>query len=97
MKVKEVIEKCSSENIWSLCEFEEEFSELKLVASNLNVDRYRWYEISTNVYECEDGFVGVSGVSQLYSEMMSYSDCMCECTAVEYESFTTVSYKPKNV
>lgn len=97
MKVAEVIEKCSSKNIWPLWEFEEEFPNLKLVASDLNVERDRWFEISTNVYECENGFVGVSGVSQVYSEMMSWSDCMCECTAVEYESFTTVSYKPKNV
>lgn len=96
MKVAEVIEKCSSENIWSFWEFEEEFPELKLVASDLNVERDRWFEISTNVYECEDGFVGVSGVSQVYSEMMSNSDCDCPCTAVEYESFTTVSYKPKS-
>ena len=96
MKVAEVIEKCNSESIWSFWEFEEEFPDLKRAASNLNVDRLRWFEISTNVYECEDGFVGVEGVSEVFSEMMSYSDCDCPCTAVEYESFTTISYRPKS-
>lgn len=95
MKVAEVIEKCSSKNYWSLWEFEEDFDDLKCVATDLEIDRHRWYEVSTRVYECEDGFVGVSGVAELYSEMMSWDDCYCPCVAVEYESFTTVSYKPK--
>lgn len=95
MKVTEVIEKCSSENIWSLLEFEEEFPGIKRVASDLNIERDRWFELATNVYECEDGFVGVNGISEVYSEMMSNSDCECPCTATEYEEFTTVSYRPK--
>ena len=95
MKIAEVIEKCSSKNIWSLWEFEEEFPDLKRVASDLNVERARWFEHATNVYECEDGFVGVSGVAELYSEMMSWDDCGCECTAVEYEAIPSITYKPK--
>ncbi len=96
MKVSEVIEKCSSENLWSLWEFEEEFPDLKRVASDLNVDRHRWFELATNVYECEDGFVGVEGISEVFSEMMSNSDCDCPCTAAEYEAYTILSYRLKN-
>lgn len=95
MKVAKVIEKCNSEKLWSLWEFEEEFPDLKLVASDLNVERDRWFEISTNVYECEDGFVGVSGISQVYSEIMSYSDCECPCSACEYEAIPSITYQPK--
>lgn len=95
MKVAEVIEKCNSESIWSLWEFEESFPDLKRVASDLNVERARWFEISTNVYECEDGFVGVNGVAELYSEMMSWDDCDCPCNAAEYEAIRTITYKPK--
>ena len=95
MKVVEVIEKVNSKDYWSLWEFEEEFPDLKLVASDLNVERDRWFEISANVYECEDGFVGISGVSQVYSEMMSNSDCDRPCTAVEYEAYPAISYRPK--
>lgn len=95
MKVQEVTEKCNSENIWSFWEFEEAFPELKRVASDLNIDRHRWFEISTNVYECDDGFVGVEGVSEVYSEMMDYRDCDCPCTATEYEAVQTITYKHK--
>ena len=95
MKVTEVIEKCNSENIWSLWEFEEIFPDLKRVASDLDVDRHRWFELATNVYECEDGFVGVNGISEVFSEMMSYSDCDCPCTAAEYEAVQSITYKPK--
>ena len=95
MKVAEVIEKCSSENIWSLCEFEEEFPDLKRVASDLDVERARWFELATNVYECEDGFVGVNGISKVFSEMMSNSDCDCPCSACEYEAVPSIAYKPK--
>lgn len=95
MKVAEVIEKCSSENLWSLCEFEEEFPDLKRVASDLYVERHRWFELATNVYECEDGFVGVNGISEVFSEMMSNSDCECQCFACEYEAYQVVSYRPK--
>lgn len=95
MKVAEVIKKCNSENIWSLWEFEEEFSDLKRVASDLDVERARWFELATNVYECEDGFVGVNGISQVYSEMMSNSDCDCPCTAAEYVVENRPFYIPK--
>lgn len=93
MKVAEVIEKVNSRYYLSLWEFEKEFPDLKRVASDLNVDRHRWFELATNVYECEDGFVGVKGISKAI--IMSDSDCECPCSACEYESFTTVSYRPK--
>ena len=35
---------------------------IKQVASDLDFDEHRWYIISTNVYKCEDGFIGVRGV-----------------------------------
>lgn len=69
--------------------------EIVMISSDLNVERDRWFEISTNVYEGEDGFVGVSGISQVYSEMMSNSDCGCPCSACEYEAVPSITYKPK--
>ena len=63
--------------------FEEDFN-LEAVAHDLYVDNHRWYKISTTVYKCEDGFVGVNGVSQLYNESMDYEDCCCECFAEEF-------------
>lgn len=93
MKVAEVIEKVNSTKYWSLYSFEEDF-DLEMVASGLYVDKLRWFETSTSVYKCEDGFVGVNGVTQTYSEMMDYSDCLCECFAEEFEPKQTITYVP---
>ena len=93
MKVAEVIEKVNNTNYWSLSSFEEDFN-LEVVASGLYVDKHRWYEISTSVYKCEDGFVGVSGVSQLYNESSDYEDCCCECIAEEFEPKQITTYVP---
>ena len=93
MKVSEVIEKVNSIKYWSLYSFEEDFN-LEAVASELNVDKHRWYEISTSVYKCDDGFVGVSGVTQLYAELMDYKDCYCECIAEEFEPKQITTYVP---
>ena len=95
MKVAEVIEKVNSTKYWSLFSFEEDF-DLEIVASGLYVDKHRWYEISTTVYKCEDGFVGVNGVSQLYSECMDYESCYCECIAKEFVPKQTITYVPAN-
>lgn len=47
----------------------------KLVKSNLGIDEYKWYTISTKVYQLEDGFIGITGVTSLKSEAMMFSDC----------------------
>jgi len=93
MKVAEVIEKVTNTEYWSLYSFEKE-SSLEAVANGLYVDKHRWYEISTTVYKCEDGFVGVSGVSQLYSESTEYEDCCRECIAEEFEPKQITTYVP---
>ena len=53
MKVSEVIDMCNSHDYWSFWEFEED-CDAEAVVRDLNLDRMRWYEISTNVYKCED-------------------------------------------
>lgn len=93
MKVAEVIEKVNSTKYWSLYSFEEDF-DLEAVARDLYVDKHRWFETSTSVYKCEDGFVGVSGVAKTYSESMYYEDCLCECIVEEFEPKQTITYVP---
>lgn len=93
MKVAEVIKKVNNAKYRSLFDFEEDFN-LEIVASELYVDKHRWYETSTTVYECEDGFVGVSGISQTYSDYMDYDDCECECFAEEFEPKQAITYVP---
>lgn len=93
MKVKELVEKVNNAKYRSLFDFGEDFN-LEIVASELYVDKHRWYETSTTVYECEDGFVGVNGISQMYSDYMDYDDCECECFAEEFEPKQVITYVP---
>ena len=93
MRVQEVIDAVNSNKYWSIYDFEEEFC-LKAVERDLHIERDRWFEVSTVVYRCEDGYVGVSGVTTLYSEMMSWDDCYCPCIAKEYRPVQTITYEP---
>lgn len=98
MKVKELIELINNEEeLYHTGDAEDLLSDydVEQVAYGLNPDRHRWYEIVTDVYKCEDGFVGVTGLGQIYSEMMSSSDCDVTCYAEEYEEIQTITYKRK--
>ena len=101
MKVQELIDYVNSKGFYSIYEFQDsltdkQFKELKIIPESINVDRHRWYEISTTVYKVEDGYVGIRGISQIYSEYMSDKDCDYLCEASEYEEVQTISYREKN-
>ena len=98
MKVKEVIDLINNEDeLYHNSDAEELLNEhnIEQIAYGLNVDRHRWYEIITDIYKCEDGYVGITGVGKIYSEMMSSSDCDVHCYAEEYEPIQTITYKRK--
>ena len=99
MKVQELIDYVNSNGFHSIYEFEDSLVdrqlELKIVSEDIKADRYRWYEVSTTIYKVEDGYVGVRGVTHLYSEGMTYSDCDYLCEASEYEEVQTISYREK--
>mgnify|MGYP004512704063 FL=1 len=96
MKVQEAIKKINGEGFYSVFEAEELLDrDAKLVKSNLGIDEHRWYTISTKVYQLEDGYIGITGVTSLKSEAMMFSDCDVITQAEEYEEFTTISYRRK--
>lgn len=97
MKVQELIDKINSAtNCYSIYDAEDIIGdEIECVASNLEINEHRWFTISTSVYKLEDGYVGITGISSLKSEVMAYSDCDFPCIAEEYEEFTTISYRLK--
>lgn len=96
MKVQEFIEAVNNGKFHSLWEVGDEIENCpKIVASGLDFDEHRWYSITTDVYECEDGFVGVRGCSQLKSEMMDWYDAGEETYAEEYEPVQVTTYRPK--
>lgn len=51
--------------------------------------------MATDIYEVDNGYIGVSGVSELKSEMMDYSDTDELCFAEEYQVIQTITYIPK--
>ena len=98
MKKKELIELINNGCFYSLYDAEDIIpKEVQCVAKGLESDRHRWYSTCTNVYACEDGYVGIRGVDDLYSEAMVYSDCNFCCEASEYKAVATIIYKPKSV
>jgi len=54
-----------------------------LVSEGIDVDKRRHYETSLSVFECEDGFVGIREISQIYSESASVEDCYHPLTFVD--------------
>lgn len=91
MKVQELIDRVNSAtNCYSIYNAEDLIGdEIECVASNLDIHEHRWFTISTSVYKLEDGYVGITGISSLKSELMGYSDCDFPCIAEEYKEFTT--------
>ena len=43
----------------------------------------------------KDEYLGICGVNQCYSDMMTFSDCDCRCEATEYKEVQTITYKLK--
>ena len=97
MKVQEVISRVNNEDFNCIFNVEEALPrEVEEVTNNLNIDEHRWYIITTSVYKCEDGFVGITGPSSLKSESMTWSDTDEYCTAEEYKAVPSIIYKPKS-
>ena len=46
----------------------------KLVEEGLYVDKHRWYETSVSVFKVNDGYLGVTAVTDIFSEQMDVSD-----------------------
>ena len=64
----------------------------KCVKEGLDVDKHRWYEITTNVYAIDEWFLGIRGPSDLFSESSSFDDLYVETAAIEMKEVQTVTY-----
>lgn len=81
----------NSDNCYRLLDAEELLKGCKCI-NRQNYNRHRWYIMATDIYEVEDGYIGVRGVS----ELKIYTDCDEHCEAKEYEPIQTITYIPKN-
>ncbi len=93
MKVADVIAKVNLNKYWSLFDFDVNF-DLHCVATNINVDRHPCYKLSTNVYKCDDGYVGINGITQCFDNCSSPVDMNCPCYAEEYVPIESSQYIP---
>lgn len=101
MKVKEFIDIIDNNDIYSLydvCDYIEDqikVGEIKRVATGLELDKHRWYSTAVDVYQCEDGYVGVEGAYQSFSEYDTWKDLGIICEAAEYKPVETITYVMK--
>lgn len=96
MKVKELIDKVNSTtNCYSIHHAEDFIKKINKVASDIYVEKHKWYNISTNIYRLEDGFVGITRPSMLKSKSIIWSDCDYTYIVEKYKEFTITSYRLK--
>ena len=77
------------EEIWEKY-FENKY---ETVDSELDIDKHRWYETSTEVIKINDGFIGIRSVTQRYSENSSIEDMYWSLMFFEMKEIKIVSYK----
>ena len=95
MKTKEFIDAInnSEEPIYSLCCLDDYIENMpKLIKEGTDLDSHRWYSTAINIYKCDDGFVGVFGAYQSFSEMQDWDDIGVSCKAYEYKEIQSVAY-----
>lgn len=97
MKKQELIDFVNTRKFYWLPDFEisEELNEnvCRLLVSTQDYIFEDWYCIATNVYKCEDGFVGVTGIDNLSAgtcEPAEEFDVVCH--AEEYSEVPSVKY-----
>ena len=77
------------EDIWEDY-FKASFKEVK---SGLNVNTERWYETSTSVIEVCGGLLGITFITNMFSESQDYEDCFVTIEFNQMKEEKTISYK----
>lgn len=67
----------------------------EIVAKGLNIDKRRWYEMSTTVIRIKNRYLGIHHVTDVFSEQMSVSDCEESAMYFEMEKVMQPTYVPK--
>lgn len=104
MKVKEVIDVVNNNeevfvDLWSLTDedvLDENNIKLELgdCIMKLPGEVHRWYTEATNIYRCDDGYVGITGFDYGHGDNVDPHDCFCYCHAEEFEPKQITTYVP---
>ena len=98
MKVKDAIKTINEakDGPYSIYEAEFLIDYKEILAENVDLKHYKWYETSITYYKLEDGILGITGLSHLFNERISPLDCNICCHAFEGEWYPTFICRPKN-
>lgn len=96
MKVKEVISEINNKDYYSINAAVKavELSKSNCVVENYNFSKHRNFDITTNIYKCDDGFVAITGLINDRSKI-GYDEYNIPAFAEEYIEIPTVTYAPK--
>ena len=75
--------------------YKEYFVGTEVVGVNLDIDKHRWYELSTDVVKLNAGFIGIRSITNMYSEQSSYDDMSYTLEFFEMEEIPSFTYKRK--
>ena len=97
MKVKELIEFVNKyENPFlALYDVEDAIDKKAKKVTTIDIEINKDAVYATDIYKCEDGFVGVSGLHEILDECLNPSIFDVNCEASEYEEVQVISYQPK--
>lgn len=94
MTVQELIDLVNGNEFWALWYVPDRACEL--IAETINTVSRDWWATSVNVYSCEDGFVGVRGVSWIDSgRSVTPRQLGVKCRAEQYVMKLAPVYVPK--
>lgn len=96
MKVKEIISTINNNDYYSLITASRavQLHKENIVVENFNLSKHRNFEIATNIYKCEDGFVAITGLKNDRSKN-GFDQYNITAWAEEYIEVPTVTYAPK--
>lgn len=96
MKAKEIVEKINNSSFYSLQTAlnEADLSRKNCVKLNYNFSRHKNFDIVTNIYECEEGFVAITGLTNDRAKI-GYKAYGIVAFAEEYMAVPSVMYVPK--
>lgn len=97
MTVKEFIQIVNEGEFWSLWAVDDSSlgEGFERIESGNDLDEHRWYSTAEDIYKLEDGYVGVRGLFQMFSELSCPKDFSIKCKAYEVEPVPSIKYIKK--
>lgn len=99
MKIQQIISLVTENKYYSLYEAQEAiraiFGTFAIPAGGIDTNEYSTYSVATDVYRCEDGYVGVTGVWRVKQTSVSFESIQVTASASEYKEFATITFVKK--